>query len=295
MVTSRAADELHVTQSAVSHQIRSLEQHWGLRLFRRDRRQVKLTDNGRALLPVVRTCFENVAGTVRRLRDETLNGPLRVSLLQSFAVKWLLPRLAAFRDSHPSIQVWLSTTSVPVDLEREEVDVAIRLGRDRARGLHRTPLMEEQAFAVCSPAYLQRHPDLKSARDLPRHPLIRVISPLPEASWQEWFRDAGLPDAEPSEGVWVSDSGMAMQAAIDGQGLALGRTALALDDLAAGRLVRLFDVVIPCEAGYDLVCPKGTEDKPKVAVFREWLLAMSAESAATYRALAERAWPGREA
>lgn len=283
---TRAAEELHITQSAVSHQVRSLEDYWALRLFHRDTRLVKLTESGRVLVPVVRACFENLGETLRRLRKETLGGPLRVSLLQSFAVKWLLPRLPAFRSAHPAVQVWLSTTSVPVNLERDDFDVAIRLGRDRPRGLHHTPLIEEAAFAVCSPHYLARNPALKAPGDLLEHPLIAVIRPLSGASWKDWFQVAGLPREDWTAGVQVGDSGMAMQAALDGQGVALGRTALAVDDLAAGRLVKLFDVVVPTGAGYQLVCRKGSEDQPKIVAFRQWLLAMVAESAATYRGLA---------
>jgi LysR family glycine cleavage system transcriptional activator len=198
-----------------------------------------------------------------------------------------LPRLPAFRSAHPAVQVWLSTTNLPVNLEREDVDVAIRLGRDRPRGLHHTPLIEEAAFAVCSPLYLERNPALKAPSDLLGQPLIGVISPLSGATWKDWFRVAGLAQENWTATVQVSDSGMAMQAAIDGQGVALGRTALAIDDLAAKRLVKLFGVEVATGSGYHLVCRKGTEDKPKIAAFRQWLLAMVAESASTYRALAE--------
>jgi LysR family glycine cleavage system transcriptional activator len=269
----------------VSHQIRGLEERWGLRLFHRDGRTVRLTEPGRALLPVVRNAFETLSETVRRLRNDVSGGPLRVSLLQSFAVKWLLPRLPTFREMHPGVEVWLSTTSAAVDLRREEVDVAIRLGRPGSRDLHFTPLLEEEAFAVCSPAVLASNPGLRSPDDLPGQPLIHIVRALQGATWKEWFLAAGLTEGDWSEGVHVADSGMAMQAAIDGQGIALGRTALAMDDLAAGRLVRPFDVVVACDAAYYLVCLKGTENKPKIVAFREWLLAMVAESAATYRGL----------
>ncbi len=290
---TRAAEELNVTQSAISHQVRSLEEQWGLRLFHRDTRLVKLTENGHVLLPVVRECFETLGDTVRRLRNDTLGGPLRINLLQSFAVKWLLPRLPAFRSAHPSIQTWLSTSSDWVDLEREDADVAIRLGESKSRGLHRTPLIEEEAFAVCSPLYLLQNPTLKAPKDLLRHPLILTSTPSPAATWDDWFRLARLPGVEWSAGVQVSDSGMAMQAALVGQGIALGRTALVVDDLAAGRLVKLFDIVIPSVGWYDLVCRKETENKPKIVAFRQWLLAMAAESTSAYQRLGKEAGSGQ--
>ncbi len=282
---TKAAEELHVTQSAVSHQIRSLEAHWGLRLFHRDRRSVSPTSSGRVLAPTVRDCFERVTEAVERLREEEETGSLRISLLQSFAVKWLMPRLPDFRTRNPAIQVWLSATSEPVDFDREEVDVAIRLGLGKDDDLHVTRLLEEEAFPVCGPAYRDRGPPLREPRDLFGHPLIQITTEAPGLSWKDWFDAAEVSSAEPLEGPHLSDSGMAMQAAIGGQGIALGRTALAADDLVAGRLVKLFDVVCLSVAAYHLVCPKGTEHRPKVAAFRAWLLEKSAETDSTYRNL----------
>ena len=275
---TRAAQELHITQSAVSHQVRSLEQYWALQLFHRDTRLVKLTESGRVLVPVVRACFETLGETVRRLRKDTLGGPLRVSLLQSFAVKWLLPRLPLFRSAHPAVQVWLSTTSAAVNLAREDVDVAIRLGRDRPRGLHHTPLIEEAAFAVCSPLYLERNPALKAPKDLLDHPLIGVISPLSGASWKDWFHVAGLPQGSWIAGVQVGDSGMAMQAAIDGLGIAIGYLELAEADLAAGRLIRPFDLRVRHSFSYYLVYPAVRRNEPDLAAFRNWIQSEAEDS-----------------
>ncbi len=268
---TKAAAQLHVTQSAVSHQVQALEQFWGLRLFLRDTRSVTLSDNGRALLPVVRDCFARVRDTAQRLRTEEAVGPLRVSLLQSFAVRWLLPRLADFRDRHPGIEVWLATSSDLVNFEREDVDVAIRLGPGRYPGLHATPLLAEEAFPICSPSYLRTMPHPRTPADLLGLPLIQVIAEARGLGWADWFDAAGLADARLPDGPHVSDSALAIQAALDGQGVALGRTALVADDLVAGRLRQLFDVVCRSGSGYHFLCREGRQDSPKIAAFRSWL------------------------
>ena len=268
---TKAAAQLHVTQSAISHQVRALEQFWGLRLFLRDTRSVTLSENGRALLPVVRDCFARVSETAQRLRTADAVGPLRVNLLQSFAVRWLLPRLPDFRARHPGIEIWLSTSPDLVSFEREDVDVAIRLGSGDYHGLHSTPLLVEEAFPICSPSYLQAMPQLRAPAELLDFPLIHVTVPAPGLGWANWFASAGLADARLPDGPHVSDSALAIQAALDGQGVALGRTALVVDDLAAGRLRQLFEVVCRSGAGYHLLCREGRQDSPKIAAFRTWL------------------------
>ncbi len=268
---TKAAAQLHVTQSAISHQVRALERFWGLRLFLRDTRSVTLSDNGRAMLPVVRDCFARVRETAQRLRAEEAVGPLRVNLLQSFAVRWLLPRLPDFRVRHPGIEVWLSTSPDLVNFEREDVDVAIRLGPGSYPGLHSTPLLVGEAFPICSPSYLQAMPQLRKPVDLVGLPLIHVNVPAPGLGWVDWFASAGLAGARLPDGPHVPDSAMAIQAALDGQGIALGRAALVVDDLAAGRLLQLFDVVCQSDSGYYLLCREGRQDSPKIVAFRSWL------------------------
>ncbi len=268
---TKAATQLHVTQSAISHQVRALERFWGLRLFLRDTRSVILSDNGRELLPVVRDCFARVGETAQRLRTEEAAGPLRVNLLQSFAVRWLLPRLPDFRARHPGIEVWLSTSSDLVNFEREDIDVAIRLGLGGYHGLHSSLLLTEEAFPICSPSYLQAMPQLRTPTDLLDLPLIHVTVPATGLGWADWFAAAGLAGARLPDGPHLSDSALAIQAALDGQGVALGRTALAVDDLAAGRLRQLFDVVCRSSTGYHLLCREGRQDSPKIAAFRTWM------------------------
>ena len=282
---TRAARELHVTQSAVSHQIRGLEDYWGIALFKRSRRSVVLTESGSALAPVVRDGLSRISEAVQRLREEQEGGALRVSLLQSFAVRWLLPRLPEFTARHPAVQVWLSTTSEAVDFARDDADVAIRLGRGGGKGLHSTPLFLEKAFPVCNPAYRDAMGVLHGPRDLLEQPVIQVIAEARGLGWTDWFAAAGLPGAEPGGGPRFSDSGLAMQAALDGQGIALGRVALALDDLIAGRLVRLFDIDCSSDAAYHLVCPEGQQQKRKIVAFRSWLVERAGETQSAYRRL----------
>ncbi len=279
---TKAAHELHVTQSAVSHQIRGLEDYLGIRLFRRSRRSVIMTEGGSGLAPVVRDSLLRVSEAVQRLREDEEGGALRVSVLQSFAVRWLLPRLPEFTAGHPGIQIWLSATSEVVDFTHDDADVAIRLGRGGAKDLYSTPLFLEKAFPVCSPALREAAGSPRGPSDILRQPMIQVIAEARGLGWAEWFAAAGLPGAEPSDGPRFSNSGLAMQAALDGQGIALGRVALALDDLIAGRLVRLFNIDCFSDAAYHLVCPEGQQQNRKIVAFRSWLVEKAGETESAY-------------
>lgn len=280
---TKAARELHVTQSAVSHQIRGLEDYWGLRLFERSRRSVILTESGSVLAPVVRASLSQISDAVQSLREEEEDNALRVSVLQSFATRWLLPRLPEFTDRYPDVQVWLSATSEAVDFVSDDADVAIRLSPAGGEGLNWTPLFLEKAFPVCSPAFREAMRGLKGPRDLLDRPVVQVISEARGLGWTDWFAAAGLSGAEFSVGARFSNSGLAMQAALDGQGIALGRVALALDDLTAGRLVRLFDIDCFSDGAYHLVCPEGQQQKRKIVVFRSWLMEKARETESAYR------------
>lgn len=269
---TKAADELNLTQSAISHQIRHLEELWGLRLFIRRPRQLLLTRSGEALAPVLRDFFLRMKTELEALRAEGVSGTLRVSLLQSFALKWLVPRLARFREEHPKIDVWISTNDKYVDFDSDDVDVAIRLGHGVYPRLHTTLLLREHVFPVCSPRFLERTGAPSAPKDLIDYPLLLRVGEERVMNWDDWLRAAGVNNFEMPHGPSFPDTNMAVQAAIDGQGIALARSAHVGDDLAAGRLVRLFNVHCPSNLAYYVVCPKGSEDRPKVAAFRNWLL-----------------------
>jgi LysR family glycine cleavage system transcriptional activator len=268
---TRAAAELNVTQTAISHQIRRLEAQLGLRLFLRRNRSLRLTSEAQEYLPAVRAAFEDLRLATDRLQRPGRGQLLIVSTMASLAAKWLLPRLVAFQEAHPGIEVRLSTSSHLVDFRREEVDLAIRYGRGSWPGLRAQWLMAEDIFPVCSPALLRGKKPLKRPEDLAQHTLIHAS--FSREDWQLWLTAAGLPTALAARpGLTFDLSLMALQAAIDGLGVALGRSAFVEADIAAGRLVVPFDVKLPAEAGFYVVAPEETADTPKIALFRDWLV-----------------------
>lgn len=270
---TRAAEELHVTQSAVSHQIRHIEGQWNLKLFHRRGRRLVLTEAGHALVPIVREFIQRLSNTLEELagdKDEEI-GSLRVSLLQSFAFKWLVPRLGSFNEKHPDINIWISTSEELTDLRSQDVDLAIRLGYGHWPGLYVKFLFREYVFPVCSPRYLKRNGNPQSPADLLHYPLIQRTSRDICPRWRDWFRDAGVTVKSLPRGTHFPDTSMAVLAALDDQGIALARSAHVIEDLKAGRLVKLFDVHSPSPVAYYLVCKRGMEVQPKSTAFISWL------------------------
>ena len=266
---SRAAAELHVTHSAVSHQIRALEAEIGVTLFRRIGRGVEANAVGRQLELALGDAFARIGQAVQRARQDDRAGILSVSVEPSFAARWLVLRLARFRATYPEIDVRLSATSILADFGPGDVDVAIRHGRGGWSGLHVERLMGARAYPVCSPALLAAGPPLARPADLRHHTLLHEES---DRYWREWLAAAGADEADASRGPRFDDGYLTLAAAEAGQGVALTDDALASGALADGRLVRLFDVQLATDQGYWLVCPPGSIDRPKIAAFRAWLL-----------------------
>jgi LysR family glycine cleavage system transcriptional activator len=272
---TRAAAELNVTQTAISHQIRRLEEQLGLRLFVRRRRALELTKEAQQFLPAVGAAF----GDLRRATERLLRGHekmiLTVSCLPSLAAKWLVPRLASFQEGHPGIEVRIATSTRIVDFRREEVDLAIRYGKGRWPGMRADWLMAENVSPVCSPALLTGHRPLRRPEDLAYHSLLHVN--LYPDEWLLWLTGAGLPASLASGPSLTFDLGlMALQAAIDGLGVALGRTPFVAADIATGRLVTPFDIALPSEAGFYIVAPERSAHAPHIAQFRDWLISAAA-------------------
>jgi LysR family glycine cleavage system transcriptional activator len=277
MSFTRAAAELNVTQTAVSHQIRRLEEQLGTRLFVRRNRALSLTREARDYLPSIRSAFEDLRQATARLRRPEREGVLTVSTTASLATKWLVSRVAAFQDAHPGIAVRISTSAHLVDFQREEVDMAVRYGRGSWPGLRADWLMAERLFPVCSPALLAAKP-LREPADLAQHTLLHTS--VSREDWQLWLTAAGLPLSIAARRGLTFDQGfMAVQAAMEGLGVALGRTRLVEADLAAGRLVAPFDIALPQDAGYYVVSPVATAGSAKVALFRRWLIASATPGA----------------
>lgn len=275
---TRAAAELHITQSAVSHQIRHIEQLWGLKLFQRRGRSLVLTDAGQSLAPIVRDFINRITNKLEELKPVEDRASLRVTLLQSFAFKWFVPRLGGFSQEHPKVNVWISTTEDLVDFNMKQVDVGIRLGHGGWPGLYEVLIMREYVFPVCSPRFLRRVTPPQNPADLLRYPLIYRNKADICPRWRDWFADAGVKVKSLPKGSQFPDTSMAIQAAIDDFGIALARSAHVQDDLASGRLVKLFDVYSPSSVAYYFVCSKGRENEPNIKVFHDWILREAAQS-----------------
>jgi LysR family transcriptional regulator, glycine cleavage system transcriptional activator len=277
---TRAAGDLNVTQGAISHQVKALEEELGLRLFRRERQRLIITEAGKAYLETVRDAFDRLAAGTERLMQRQKSGILTVTTSPNFAAKWLVHRLGRFAEVNPGTDLRIGATVQHVDFTREDVDVAIRHGDGRWPGLHVTRLCVEELFAVCSPKLLKGRGALRSPADLARHTLLHIDDPL---DWAKWLDAAGVSGIDLSRGPVFSQRSMAIDAAIDGQGVALARTALCAWDVLAGRLARPFDFALKVPYAYWIVCPKSNADLPKIAAFRDWLLAEAADDARRLR------------
>ena len=274
---TQAASELNVTQTAISHQIKRLEEELGVRLFVRQNRALTLTPEAKDYLPGIRAAFNDMRLATDRLLRKDDDHVLTVSTLASLAAKWLLPRLSAFQEAHPGIDVRITTSASLVDFKSGDVDAPIRYGRGQWPGVRAEWLMADELFPVCSPALANGNKPLKCPEDLRDHVLLHTSNANSD-DWRLWLTAAGLPtNISKQPDVTFDLIFMTVQAAIDGVGVAMGRTAYVQDDIAKGRLLVPFKIALPTDAGFYLVSPQGRADSPKLSAFRQWLLA-SAQS-----------------
>jgi LysR family glycine cleavage system transcriptional activator len=262
---SRAADELHLTHGAVSHQVRALEEHLGCALFARHGKRVSLTAPGRAFAERVRSALDEIAQAAEQLRPARHGHRLTVSVLPSFATNWLMPRLIRFMEAHPAIEVNMMATTAHADFERDEVDVAIRFGVGPWPGLACEMFLDDEYFPVASP----RTKAPRSPRELLGMRLIREDRHY----WPEWFAAAGVAADRPIEGPTFNDASYSMQAAARGEGIALARRSIVGDDIERGRLRRLFAVSLPAPERYWFVSPRALAGAARVKAFRDWVRA----------------------
>jgi LysR family transcriptional regulator, glycine cleavage system transcriptional activator len=266
-----AARDLHVTQTAVSHQIRSLEAELGTALFRRMPRKLALTDAGQAWASELRQVFLRLEQAHQRLRTRAHSQRpiVAMSTLPSFGSRWLVPRLGRFLALQPDVEVRVSATDRLVDFELEPIDLAIRFGTGHYPHLFKEKLADDSWLAVCSPVFLSRH-KLKSPADLEHHSLLQDSH---VDAWPRWFAVQRKRLPQRPRYTQLTDSSMVVEAAILGQGVALARRSLSLDELAAGRLVLAFPKVAPVPTGlaYYLVGPRENFKRPEVAAFRSWI------------------------
>ena len=276
---TNAASELNVTQTAISHQIRRLEEELGIRLFVRQNRALTLTPEARDYLPGVRAAFNDLRLATDRVLRRDNDHVLTVSTLASLAAKWLLPRLSAFQEAHPGIDVRITTSTGLVEFASGDVDAAIRYGRGHWPGVRADWLMADELFPVCSPALLQGDKPLRCPEDLANFTLLHSSGGYDD-DWRLWLTAAGLPaNISKQPGVTFDLIFRTVQAAIDGIGVALGRTSYVEADIAKGRLVVPFKIALPTDAGFYLVSPQERADPPKLRAFRQWLIASAQHKA----------------
>jgi len=262
---SRAADEIHVTHGAISHQVKALEDFLGVALLERKGRGVTATAAGRRLAERVGSALEQIAEAATAISRRDDPGRLKISTLPSLAARWLMPRIGSFMEAHPEFEVSIQTGRELADFNRDDIDIAIRFGRGGWQGVRVEHLMGDAYFPVCSPK-LNRGVLPKKPADLAKYKLLRSDSEM----WAPWFHAAGLDWPEPAKVTVIDDSSVLLLAAASGQGVALARASLVASDLANRTLVKLFDVVAPSMGAHWLVWPPHADKSPKIRAFREW-------------------------
>ncbi|PRC95110.1 LysR substrate-binding domain-containing protein [Solimicrobium silvestre] len=279
---TRAGEELNITHSAISHQIRALEQSTGRKLFQRQGRQMVLTGAGKLLSEQVRLALEDLDRALRLTRQESKRQTqtLRLATPPSFAGVWLVPRLYEFHAQHPQLEISLRTTHELNELDFDEADIAVWYGRKTSSELEYELLLDEVTFPVCSPEFLAKHPHLTPAtlaaspNTLPPLPLLRYAH---HSGWEVWFKAAGIRGREPQSGPLYDDPIHLLEAAAAHQGIALARSCLVGSYLANGRLVRLFDetspynINAPARGAYFAVWPRNANKTEAIALLRSWL------------------------
>lgn len=270
-----AAQQLHVTQSAVSRQIGVLESYLGMQLFRRERHGVSLTRAGRGYADQILPAFEAIAEATDNLTKSSRQGALRVRTYTTFAAKWLIPKLGQFRAQYPNIEVRISNGVPDVDFDRDPVDVAIQFGNGRWPHVQTDMLFRDEMEPVCSPAFLARHaPNPKYPESLLRQRLL--ISHYRRTDWEVWLQAMHMSEfAQQSEQMTFGSTILCWQAAVEGLGMAMGQHALLAAEFSSGQLVRPFRKPLLREPAYYLIRPERQRETRKVQVFREWVLQVS--------------------
>jgi LysR family glycine cleavage system transcriptional activator len=266
---TKAAEELHLTPGAISRAVKHLEQQLDVQLFERGTRSVRLTEVGEPYAKAVRDVLDQLAAATAAATARLSGSTLNVSTSDGFAGRWLVPRLYRFRQAHGDIDVRVSTTGRLASFLGDGIDVAIRYGAGNYPGLTAEWLADEEVFPVCSPRLLKGPHALRKPADLRHHTLIRDSYPI---AWADWLASAGVKGVNARGGLTFDSYTFAVQAAVQGEGVVLGRTMLVADDLAAGRLVRPFKQSLKAFSSFYLVYPPVAIRQRKVRAFKEWLL-----------------------
>lgn len=264
---SLAAAELHITHSAISQQMRLLEDVLGVPLFERKGRQMQLTAEGTQLLKQIQPALRQITRALAQVKTERRAPAIRVATLQSFATFWLLPRLGQFQTAHPDLAIHIQAAIGLVNLDKTKTDIAIRFGLGRWEDYDAEKLLDDQLYPVCSPDF--------NAGRFPASPKqlrnFRILCVENGREWQNWSQVAGIDIASFKHETHHSDSNLMLTAAKAGQGIAVARHSLVAGDIAAGHLVRLFDVIAVSDYSYYLVTPKGLPKSDALQAFESWL------------------------
>ena len=277
---TKASEELFVTQAAVSHQIKHLEEFLGLSLFHRKNRKLTLTEEGANYWPQIRDIFEQLKNATDNLQSAGASGSLNVSVTPAFAIEWLIPRLDQFKSMYPDIDVRITANNDGNDIDffSADIDVAIYFGESKKKkGIFRQRLLDEYLIPLCSPKLLQGKNPIIEPSDLKNHTLLHEVS---TEDWERWLVKADVEGIDLSHGTVFSHTVMLLQAAIHGQGVAIGYSVLAQQEIDSGRLVTPFDITIHSVNSYDIACPEDNQNKPKIAAFRDWLKSTIEEESA---------------
>lgn len=266
---TRASEELFVTQAAVSHQIKSLEEFLGMKLFLRKNRTLLLTEEGQSYYLDIKDIFASLHDATKRLHAMGAKGSITVALPPSFAVQWLVPKLSDFSTKHPDIDVRIKAVDSDGGFLTDDVDLAIYYGRGRWSGLHADKLYSEYLTPVCSPMLLQSDKPLDKLDDLRYHQLLHDVS---RELWKTWIRHFNVLGVNVNQGPIFSHSMLILQAAALGQGIALVDSALARPEIALGRLICPFEERLVTQKAYYLVCRESHVELGKIQAFKDWLL-----------------------
>ncbi|NRA69710.1 MAG: transcriptional regulator GcvA [Gammaproteobacteria bacterium] len=277
---TRAAEELFVTQAAVSHQIKALEENLGVKLFRRKNRALLLTEEGQSYFLDIKDIFVSLGVATEKLLSKTATGTLTVSSSPSFAIHWLVPNLSKFSALHPEIDVRIKAIDLDEGLLTDDVDIAIYYGRGHWPGIRSDKLRNEFLIPVCSPALLVGDKKLSCHDDLKNHTLLHDFS---RKDWNNWINQVGALNVNVNQGPIFSLSSLVLQAAIHGQGIALGYSLLARPEIEAGRLVCPFEEFLVSNNAYYIVSDENMSELGKIQAFREWMLALFKEQALSTR------------
>ncbi len=267
---TRAAEELFVTQAAVSHQIKALEEFLGLKLFRRRNRSLLLTEEGQSYFLDIKDIFSSLAEATDKVLERSEKGTLTISLPPSFAIQWLVPRLADFNQQEPDIDVRIKAADMEEGSLTDDVDVAIYYGRGHWSGLRADKLYQEFLIPLCAPSLLMGNKSLETLTDLKHHTLLHDTS---RKDWKQFVKENHLDGVNVNHGPIFSHSTMVLQAAAHGQGIALGNNVLAQPEMDAGRLIAPFDQVLMTQNAFYVVCHEKQADTGRIATFRDWMLA----------------------